>query len=165
MPHDYGFLPKDSYAAELSSLREPSARGPVSVNQRKRQQTVNIGHFTKIPHRLFGSGTARNLKPSATLLYIALCDHANRNSSNTFKASDKALASDTALSTRTICNARKRLIEKRLITCTRERGQSYFYTLVVPSWNWVPVAERPRTKLEPRAYRAREATDPDKPEP
>jgi Helix-turn-helix domain len=120
--------------------------------------TVDIGGFTKIPHRFFGSGTAHALKPSASLLYIALCDHANRSSSNTFKTSDKTLASDTALSPRTICDARKRLIEKELITCKREDGQSYSYTLTVPDWNWIPVDRRPRTQLKPRAYHARKAT-------
>jgi Helix-turn-helix domain len=122
--------------------------------------TVDIGGFTKIPHRFFGSGTAHSLKPSASLLYIALWDHANRNSTTTFKTSDKALASDTALSPRTICDARKRLIEERLITCTREDGQSYSYTLTVPDWNWVPVAKRPRAKCKPRAYHAQGPPEP-----
>jgi hypothetical protein len=128
----------------------------------KPKGSVKIGPYTQIPNRLFGSGTARDLKPSATLIYVALCDHANRHGSNTFKASDNALASDTTLSPRTICDARKRLIENGLITCTREEGQSYVYTLVVPSWNWIPVAKRPRTKLKPRAYKT---TGSDKPEP
>jgi hypothetical protein len=131
----------------------------------KPKGSVNIGPFTKIPNRLFGSGTARDLKPSATLLYVALCDHANRNGSNTFKASDNALASDTTLSPRTICDARKRLLEKEVITCTREEGQSYVYTLLVPSWNWIRVAKRPRTQLKPRAYHARKATGQNEPEP
>jgi hypothetical protein len=155
--HDYDFLPKEPYATEASSLVKTSPRGPVPVNQSNRQQTVNIGPFTKIPNRLFGSGMARNLKSSATLLYVALCDHANRHGMNTFKASDRALESDTALSTRTICEARKRLRENGLITCTREDGETYVYTLPVPSWNWVPVAERPRIKMKPRAYGARAA--------
>lgn len=130
----------------------------------KPKGSVNIGPFTKIPNRLFGSGTARNLKPSATLLYIALCDHANRNGNNKFKTSDSALGADTTLSARTICDARKRLLEKGLITCTREDGQSYVYTLSVPSWSWVPMAERPRTQLKPRAYHARRAAGEDKSE-
>lgn len=127
--------------------------------------SVNVGPFTKIPNRLFGSGTAGYLKPSATLVYVALWDHANRHGSNIFKASDKALSSDTSLGTRTICDARKRLMENGLITCTRADGQSYVYTLPVPSCKWVPVAERPRTKLKPRAYHVQKTTDPDKPEP
>lgn len=120
----------------------------------KPKGSVNIGPFTKIPNRLFGSGTAQHLKPSATLLYVALCDHANRNGSNTFKTSDRSLESDTALAARTICEARKRLLEKGLITCKRADGQSYVYTLPVPSWSWVPAAARPRMKLKPRAYGA-----------
>jgi hypothetical protein len=131
---------------------------------RKPTGSVNIGHFTQIPYRLFSSGTAQNLGPSATLLYVALCDHANRDGSNTFKTSDKALASDTTLAPRTICDARKKLREKGLITCTLAAGQSYVYTLPVPSWNWVPISERPRKKLRPRAYHAQRAAGQDKPE-
>ncbi len=128
-----------------------------AMSATKPKGPVEIGRFTKIPYRLFSSGTAAILKPSATLLYVALCDHANRNRSNTFKASDRALESDTALATRTICNARKKLLEKGLITCTRSEGQSYVYTLSVPSWSRVPAAERPRVKSKPRAYGARAA--------
>jgi len=131
----------------------------------KSKGPVDIGKFTKIPNRLFGSGMARILKPAATLLYVALWDHVNRNSSKTFKASDKALSSDTDLSPRTICDARKRLIEKGMITCTRAEGQSYVYTLIVPSLKWVPVSERPRTKLKPRANHALKLTGPVKPGP
>lgn len=127
---------------------------------------VEIGGFTKIPNKFFGSGTARMLKPSASLLYVALCEHANRDGKNTFKTSDNALASETTLSTRTICDARKRLIEKGLISCTREKGQSYFYTILSPSLKWVPLAERRRVKLKPRALHApRTARVPDKSEP
>ncbi len=117
--------------------------------------SVEIGPFTKIPNRLFGSGMARMLKPSATLLYLALCDHGNRHGDNIFKASDRALASDTTLSPRTICNARKRLVESGLITCAREQGQSYSYVLLVPTLTWKPMAERQRPKLSPRGYYAR----------
>ena len=127
--------------------------------------SVDVGPFTKIPNRLFGSGMARELKASATLLYVALCEGANRKGSNKFKASDNALASETNLSTRTICDARKRLIERSLISCDREKGQSYFYTLSVPPLKWVPLAERRREKLKPRAYHAHKATDKPKSEP
>jgi hypothetical protein len=118
--------------------------------------TVEIGGFTKIPNQLFGSGMARALRPSATVLYAALCESANRNSSNTFKASDKALASETTLSTRTICNARKKLIEKGLITVDeRKKGSSYFYTLSALPLKRLPVDDRrPRGKLKPRGYHA-----------
>jgi Helix-turn-helix domain len=115
---------------------------------------VDIGPYSKIPSKFFGSGMAATLRTSASLLYLALCEHANRNSSNVFKASDKALAADTGLGTRTICNARKRLIEYCLISCSRETGQSHKYTMARLRFEWKPVKERPRSKLRPRALRA-----------
>ena len=117
-------------------------------------QRVDIGPYTKIPNKFFGSGMAAHLRPSAGYFYLALCEHANRNSSNTFKASDKALASDTGLGTRTICDARKKLIEYGLISCKREKGQSHGYTLLKFSLEWKPLKERHRRKLKPRALHA-----------
>lgn len=121
---------------------------------------VEIGPYTKIPNRFFGSGTAASLGCSASLLYLDLCEHANRNGSNKFKASDRALASDTGMGTRTICNARKRLREFGLISISRQEGQSYIYTICKPSLQWVPLLERLRTKGKPRANHAQRAPTP-----
>jgi len=115
---------------------------------------VDIGPYSQIPNRFFGSGKAAALGPSTSLFYLALCEHANRAGENCFKASDRALASDTGLSTRTICDARKRLIENRLVFCSREDGQSYNYTLQRPELPWVPIKQRPRQKQKPRAIHA-----------
>lgn len=117
---------------------------------------VDIGPFTMIPNRFFGSGMAQRLGPSASLLYLALCEHANRGSGNTFKrgSSDNALASETGLSPRTLCDARKKLIEHDLIACSREKGQSFTYTLFPPPLKWLPLDERPRQKQKPRALHA-----------
>jgi len=161
--YDFGFSPEDADERVVRNWGKPSARGPTPVNRER--GSVEIGGFTKIPNRLFTSGMAGTLRSSATLLYVALCDHANRNGSNTFKASDKALASDTTLSPRTISDARKRLIENELIIVAREKGQSYFYTLTVQKLDWVPLAKRPRAKLSPRAYHAQTATVPNKLKP
>jgi hypothetical protein len=116
--------------------------------------TVDVGPYTKIPNRFFGSSTAAKLGCSASLVYLALLEHANRNSSNTFKASDQALASETGLGTRTICDARKRLCEHSLISIYRPEGQSYTYTICKPSLEWIPLAQRPRAKRKPRALHA-----------
>ena len=151
-PRDYGFGPQENHAEAEPSWRNALARGPTQVDQGK--PSVEIGPYTKIPNRLFGSGMAARLRPSAGYMYLALCEHANRNSSNTFSASDKALASDTGIGTRTICDARKKLIERGLISCKREKGQSFVYTLLKPSLEWKPVKERPRHKLKPRALHA-----------
>lgn len=117
--------------------------------------SVDIGPYTQIPNKLFGSGTAAILGPSATLLWVALCEHANRNSENTFSVSDKSLASDTTLSPRTICDARKVLRERGFLKAERQKGTSYSYTLLPCKLGWVPVKERLREKRKPRALHAK----------
>jgi hypothetical protein len=132
----------------------PDPSPPSGKSEGNRQGTVEIGLYSKMPRRFFGSGTAALIGPSAALLFLALCEHANRNNGNTFKASDNALASDTGLGPRTIFDARKRLIEQKLISCSRQEGQSYVYTLPPYSFDWIRLEERPRPKLKPRALRA-----------
>jgi hypothetical protein len=116
---------------------------------------VEIGFFTKIPNKFFGSGMAHQLGVSASVIYLALCEHANRNGSNTFKVSDRAIESDTGSSSRTISNARKRLIEYKLIDCNRDKGESFEYTILAQEFQWVPEKHRRRVKREPRAYHAK----------
>jgi hypothetical protein len=115
---------------------------------------LDIGRFARFPNTFFGSGTAATLGQSASLLFIALCEHANRDGENFFKASDRALAADTGLSTRTICDARKRLIEYSLISCARDEGRSYTYTLKKLALPWMPIRKRSRPKRKPRGYHA-----------
>ena len=115
---------------------------------------VDIGPYTKIPNKLFGSGTAAILGTSATLLLVALCEHANRKGCNPFSSSDKALAADTGLSTRKICDARKRLQELRLLDATRREGASYTYSLPKYDMAWVPIRDRPRAKQKARGPHA-----------
>ena len=163
---EYDFNMQETSASSRTSSRFTPTGGSGPVGVKRRQQPVEIGPFTKLPNQLFSSGMARILKPSATVLYAALCETANRHGrGNTFKTSDKALASETALSPRNICDARKRLLEQGMITVTREKGQSYVYTLTLQSLKWVGLAERPRIKLQPRAYHARKTIDAEKREP
>jgi hypothetical protein len=121
---------------------------------------VEIGPYSKMPSKFFGSGTASKVGPSASLVFLALCEHANRDESNTFKASDKALASETGLGARTICDARKSLREHNLISVSRTEGQRYSYTIPKLSLQWIPLAERPRLKRKPRALHALRADIP-----
>jgi Helix-turn-helix domain len=151
---DYGFRPEESYSAAASTRPKTFACVPVPV---KGRQPIDIGPYTQIPNRFFGSGMAARLGPSAGYVYLALCEHANRNGDLSFKASDKALASETTIAPRTISNARKKLIEYGLISSEREKGQSHTYTLLKPSWEWKPLKERLRRTLKPRALHASRA--------
>ena len=128
--------------------------GEWSGPQPQKQKSVDIGLWAKFPNKFFGSGMARKVGASASVLYFALCENANREPSNTFKASDKALASETDLSPRTIRDARIKLIENGLISCSREPGQSFIYTLLHQKLQWLKRSERPRQKLKPRALAA-----------
>ena len=132
----------------------PNTPQPPANCDATRQATVEIGLFSKMPSKFFGSGTAANLGAPAALLLLALCEHANRHHGNTFKTSDKALASETGYAPRTICDARKKLIEEGLVSCSREEGESYVYTLPVYTFEWIPLGERLREKLKPRALHA-----------
>jgi DNA-binding transcriptional ArsR family regulator len=122
----------------------------------QRQKSVDIGLFARFPNRFFSSGMARKIGTSASVLYFAFCENANRNQkpSNTFKASDKALASETGLSPRTIRDARIKLLENGLVSYSRERGQSFTYTLLRQELKWIKLSERPRQKRRPRAMAA-----------
>ncbi|HUV96559.1 MAG TPA: hypothetical protein VMV98_03735 [Acidobacteriaceae bacterium] len=124
----------------------------------QRQKSLDVGPFARFPNKFFGSGMARKLGPSASVLYIALCEHANREPSNTFGARDGDLAWETGLSPRTIRNVRIKLSENRLVECRREPGQKYTYTLLRPELRWFKLAERPpRQKLKPRGMAAARA--------
>ena len=123
------------------------------VNEPKRVRPLDIGWWTKIPNKFFSSGMACKVGPSASLLYLALCENANRPQppTNTFKASDKALASETGLSPRTLRDVRIKLVENGLIDYRREPGQCYTYVLLPQKLKWIKLAERPRQKRKPRA--------------
>jgi DNA-binding transcriptional ArsR family regulator len=114
---------------------------------------LDIGPWARFPNKFFGSGMARKVGPSASVLYFALCENANRNRepSNTFKTSDKALASETGLSPRTMRNVRTKLLENGLVAYSREPGQNYTYTLLRQELKWLSRSERPRLKKRPRA--------------
>ena len=144
---------------EVSPADGDSENRENSAGPEPSKKSLGIGPFAKVPNRYFGSGMARKVGPSASLLYFALCEIANRDRdhTNTFKGSDKALASETGLSPRTIRNVRIKLLENGLVECRRENGQSYTYTLLPQELPWVPRADRPRQKRKPRAMAARRA--------
>jgi hypothetical protein len=150
--HDYDFTPQQTYETAAPRWGKSSTRGPMPVKQGR--QPIEIGPYAQFPNRFFGSGMGARLGPSAGYVYFALLDHANRVGKMSFSASDKALAGDTRIAPRTICNARKKLIEYGLISCEREKGRSHVYTLLKPSWDWKPLKERLRRTLKPRAYHA-----------
>jgi len=137
-------------------LTDDCESGDGAVSEPYKQKSLDIGPYARFPNKFFGSGMARKIGTSACVLYFAFCENANRNRepSNTFKASDKALASETDLSPRTIRDARIKLFENGLISYTRKPGESYTYTLLRQDLKWLGRSERPRQKRKPRAMAA-----------
>jgi hypothetical protein len=132
----------------------------------KSMPPVDIGPFTQIPNRLFASGTAAKIGPSATTFYAALCERANRKGSNTFSASDRSFESDTGLSPRTLRDLRPILSQYCLITLERKNGRSYTYTILrPPAMEYIGIGDRLREKRRPRAYSVRASTFPEKNHP
>ena len=136
----------------MKATRE--ARRSERNKSRANPMPVDIGNFSKMPNLFFGSGWAARLGLSPTVLFLALCEQANRNSANAFAVSDRALASDTGLGPRTICDARKCLVEEGLISCAREKGRSFTYTLSKYEFRWMGIKDRPRAKRKPRALKS-----------
>jgi hypothetical protein len=133
---------------------EADGGDPTDLATSPKAKGVYVGpRYFRVPGQLFGSGLAQTLGPSATLLYVALWENGNRQNppSNTFGTTDKKLSSETRLSPRTIRDARNRLIEKYLISCTREPGAKFEYTLLPQSLKWTPTEQRLRVKKRPRA--------------
>jgi hypothetical protein len=127
------------------------------MSEKNKSAGVELGRYFKVPKGVFQSGLAARLGSSAMTVYVALCEHANRKNSNTFVASDKALAADSGVAERTIRGVRTKLVQAKLITIRRELGQSYTYTLLPISSDWVPIKERPRQPCKPRALYALES--------
>jgi DNA-binding transcriptional ArsR family regulator len=131
--------------------------GGPSVPVTKRAGRVELGPYFTVPKVLIQSGIAGRIGPYATVVYIALCEHANRGKredQNTFSVSDRALAADTGIAERTIRNHRTKLVEQGLISCRRDTGQSYIYTILLLPSEWVPIKDRPRKKRKRRALHA-----------
>ena len=111
----------------------------------------DLGPYFAVPKGFIRGGVAARLGPSAALVYVALCEHRNRDRKKALSVSDRALAADTGVAERTICGIRAKLAAEKLITYSRSNGASHTYTLLPVPPTWVPIADRPRRKREPRA--------------
>src|ERR1035437_747698 len=144
---------------DYTQTNESARRSVPNPSNKERERRRYLGQYSMMPRMFFGSGMAAQIGKSATLFYLALCEHANRNGRATFKAADRALASDTGMSERDLPAARKSLIGQGLISCTREEGHSYVYTLVRLELKWIPLKDRPRVKLKARGRQSSKVVD------
>jgi len=88
--------------------------------------------FFGVPQAVIRSGTWAQMKPTEQSLYIGLLHESERYRTRELQRTDAQLCQLTGLSSRSFCNARKKLQEHRLFLYKRGRGNSYIYTLCNP---------------------------------
>jgi len=144
-----------------SEYLEPQTSPPVSPSvSRKREDESDQkesksyfpGGYFQMPHRLFSSGKAAELKPTEGWLFTALCSRLNDNGyRKTLRVADRVLADETGMGVATIRAARETLRDLGLIEFDVRAGKMCSYTVVKIALERIPAKERkPRQKLNRR---------------
>lgn len=94
--------------------------------------TTMFDRFFGVPQAVLRSGTWAKMKPTEQSLYICLLHESERYRTRELRRTDAQLGDLSALSSRSFCNARKKLQERRLVLYRRAVGNAYVYTLCNP---------------------------------
>lgn len=95
--------------------------------------TVMFDRFFGLPQQVLRSGLWKVMRPGEKDLYVFLMAESERCCSRQLGCTDKEIAERVGVKARTLCNARKKLQERGLITCVRQRGNRYQYVICDPS--------------------------------
>jgi hypothetical protein len=88
-----------------------------------------FGRFFGVPQAVVRRGTWAQMKPTELSLYIVLLHESERYCTRELKRTDAQLGQLSGLSSRSFCNARKKLQERGLLLYKRSSGNIYIYTL------------------------------------
>jgi len=91
-----------------------------------------IGRFFGMPQELVRSGIWKQMRPGEKDLYTCLMHRSERYRNRRLTVSDEEVRGEVGAAARTLCNARKKLQERGLITYEREKGGRYTYELCDP---------------------------------
>jgi hypothetical protein len=94
--------------------------------------TTMFDRYFGIPQSVIRSGTWAQMKPTEQSLYICLLHESERYRTRELRRTDAQLCQISGLSSRSFCNARKKLQEHALFLCKRSAGNVYIYTLCNP---------------------------------
>jgi hypothetical protein len=94
--------------------------------------TTMFNRFFGVPQAVIRSGTWPEMKPTEQSLYICLLHESERCSTRELLRTDAQMGKLTKLSSRSFCNARKKLKERGLLLYRRGAGNTYIYTLCNP---------------------------------
>lgn len=95
----------------------------------RNQMTVMFDRFFGVPQQIIRSGLWAKMKPTEQSVYICLLHESERYRSRELARTDYQLREIVGVSSRALCNARKKLVERRLVQCVRRTGNVYVYTL------------------------------------
>jgi len=88
-----------------------------------------LPRYSGFPPEIFEDGLVPQMQNTAFRLYIFLCRSSDRKSSLQFAVFDKEICQQTGSSPRALCSARNELKRFGLISCDRDPGGSYTYSL------------------------------------
>jgi replication initiation and membrane attachment protein DnaB len=94
--------------------------------------TVVVERYFGVPQQVIRRGTWAKLKPSEQSLYICLLHDSERYSSRELRRTDAQMTELTGVSSRALCDARKKLQEHGLIQYRRSSGNVYVYAICNP---------------------------------
>jgi hypothetical protein len=95
--------------------------------------TVMIDRFFGVHPDVLRAGHWRKMKPGEKDLLIYLMHESERYRSRVLRRRDSEITGLVGVSSRTLCNARKKLQERGLISYSRRQGDEHSYTVCDPS--------------------------------
>lgn len=108
--------------------------------------TVMIDRFFGLPQSLIRSGVWANMKPSEWSLYVCLMHDSEQYRTRELVRTDAQLCQSTGMSSRALCDARKKMQERGLVVCERTTGNVYLYTICNPDTGQ-PYPGHPKTPV------------------
>jgi hypothetical protein len=97
--------------------------------------TVMLESFFGMHQQIVRSGLWRHMKPGEKDLYVYLMYKSERYRNRELTCTDREITEAVGTASRTLCNARKKLIEQGLIKCERSAGGKYRYVICDPRTN------------------------------
>jgi hypothetical protein len=94
--------------------------------------TTMIDKWFGIPQRLVRGGIWADMTPSEQGMYVWLLHESERYHSREFTRPDAQLCAAMGVSSRSVCDARKKIQERGLVICERATGNVYRYVICNP---------------------------------
>ena len=94
--------------------------------------TVMLDKFFGVPQSVVRNGCWATLTPSEQSFYIIILHESERYCTREIQRSDAQIRELSGVSSRALCNARKKLAERGLVAYSKHRGNLYIYDLCNP---------------------------------